>query len=74
MKSCIIVIILSMTSLVQRATDTAYSIPDFAEQARQARGRFQRYRGKNKGKWSVSISLVNFRGKFALKLEMREFF
>ena len=74
MKSCVIVVILSMTSPVQRATATAYSILDFAGQARQVKGRVQRYKGKNKCKWSVSISLVNFHGKFALKLEMREFY
>ena len=43
-------------------------------EARQAKGRFQKCEWTNKCKLSVSISLVNFHGKFALKFEMTEFY
>ena len=52
----------------------AYSILNFAVQARQAKGRFKKCQWTNKCKWSVTISSVNFHHKFAIKFEMREFY
>ena len=43
-------------------------------EARQIKERFQKCEWTNKCKLSVSISLVNFHGKFALKLKMTEFY
>ena len=45
-----------------------------AGQARQAKGRFPKYEGTNRCKWSISISLVIFHGKFAVKLDIRGFY
>ena len=74
MRSSIILTILSMTLPVQLdATATAYFVLDFAGQTRQAKGQFQKYKGTNKCKWSVSISSGTFHGKVAIKLEIMDF-
>ena len=74
MRTSIILTIFSMTLPVQGAMAMVYSILDFAGQARQAKGPFQKYKGTNKCKWSVSISLVIFYGMFAIKLEVGGFY
>ena len=51
MKTFIIGMISSMTSPVQGATATAYSIFEFAGQAGQAKGQFEKYKGISK--WNL---------------------
>ena len=68
---------LSMTSPMQGAVAMTYPILDFAGQAvrpGKLKDDSKNVNGQNKCKLPVSISLVNFHGKFALKFEMKEFY